>query len=801
MNRLVVVGNGMAGVACVEQILKFRQDFEITIFGDETHVNYNRIMLSSILAGEKTADDIVLNGIDWYQRNGIRAKLGTPVVDIDSGRKVVIDAAGGETPFDKLILATGSSPFIPQVEGLDKKNVHVFRTLDDTRALMEKSRPGCKAVVIGGGLLGLEAARGLQVQGCQVSVVHLMDTLMERQLDAAGGAYLRRKMETLGVRVLTGKRTAEFLGNGSVEGLRLACGEELEAGLVVIAAGIRPNVDLARKAGLEVRRGIVVNDFMETSNGSIFAVGECTEHNGQTFGLVAPLFEQGKVLAATITGNRGPVFTGASPAAKLKIMGVDVFSAGSIDSEEPGVETVRYEDPALGIYKKLLLKDNKLHGVILVGDASDDHKYADWLRSGVDLTPHRRHLLFPPPGEDAGLDVAQIPDSDTVCGCMGVTKGVIIEAIHQHGVATMAQLKDRTRASTGCGSCSGLCSRLLKAVVPEFEEDGRKVLCACVPFTQEQLREMVRTQQLRAVQDVLDIYGNGRGCEICKPALSYIVDMVWCGGHEEDRSARYINDRVHANIQKDGTFSVVPRMRGGLTTPAELRRIADVAEKYQVPMVKVTGSQRLDLLGVKKADLPAIWDELGMPSGQAYTKGVRMVKTCVGSQFCRFGTQDSITAGIELERRLENLYTPHKFKAAVVGCPRNCAEATVKDVGMVGQEGSWQIVVGGAAGKGVRKADLLATVETTESALEACELFFQYYRENANYLERTYDFVERLGIEKVRKESVYATPEARHALLERLRKSKDKSYDAWMERVRPRPTQFVSIQTMESIPV
>jgi nitrite reductase (NADH) large subunit len=482
-------------------------------------------------------------------------------------------------------------------------------------------------------------------------------------------------------------------------------------------------------------------------------------------------------------------------------MGVDVFSAGSIDDSEPGVETIRYEDPALGIYKKLLLKGNRLHGVILVGDASDDHRYTGWMRNNTDLTPHRRHLLFPPPAEDAGLDVAQIPDSDTVCGCMGVTKGDIIHAIHQHGISTMGQLKDRTRASTGCGSCGNLCSRLLKAVAPEFEEDKQKVLCACVPFPQEKVREIVRSQKMRSVQDVLDIYGNGKGCEICKPALSYIVDMVWCGDHEEDRSARFINDRVHANIQKDGTFSVVPRMRGGVTTPAELRKIADVAEKYKVPMVKVTGSQRLDLLGVKKADLPLIWEELGMPSGQAYSKGVRMVKTCVGSQFCRFGTQDSITAGIDLERRLENLYTPHKFKMGVVGCPRNCAEATVKDLGMVGQEGNWQIVVGGAAGKGVRKADLLVTVGSTEDALQACELFFQYYRENANYLERTYDFVERLGIEKVRKETVYATNDVREALLDRLKKSRDKSYDAWMERVRPRPSQFVEIQPMEAVHV
>lgn len=799
MRKLVVVGNGMAGVACVEQILKYRHDFEITIFGEETHVNYNRILLSSVLAGEKSFDEIVLNDVDWYQSNHIQARLGRKITGIDSAARVVTDSDGVQTPFDKLILATGSSAFIPPLEGVDKENVHVFRTLDDTRALIEKSGPGRKAVVIGGGLLGLEAARGLQVQGCEVTVVHLAQTLMERQLDSEGGRYLARKIENMGVRLKLGRQTQSLLGNGRVEGLRFSCGEEVEADLVVIAAGIRPNTDLGKLAGLEVRRGIVVDDEMRTSHPDIFAVGECTEHRGQVFGLVAPLIEQGKVLAAAITGNGEAKFSGASPATKLKIMGVDVFSAGEIGDSEEGIETIRYEDPALGIYKKLLVKENRLRGVILVGDTSDDHRYLDWLRGGADLSGQRRHLLFPPPVADKGHDVAEMADSYTVCGCNGVTKGDIIQAIHQHGINTLAQLKDRTRASTGCGSCSGLCSDLLRAVAPGFAEEKQKVLCGCVPFPQEQLRDIIRSQQLRSVQDVLDIYGNGKGCEVCKPALSYLVDVVACGEHAEDRSARFINDRVHANIQKDGTFSVVPRIRGGVTSPEELRKIADVAEKYKVPMVKITGSQRIDLLGVKKSDLPKIWADLDMPSGQAYAKGLRMVKTCVGSTFCRFGTQDSIATGIDLERRLENLYTPHKVKLGVVGCPRNCAEATVKDIGLVGQEGSWQVVVGGAAGKGVRKADLLITTETTEEAVEAAELFFQYYRENANYLERTYDFVERLGIEKVRKATVYATPEVRRGLIDRLRKSKEKSYDAWLERNNPRPTQFVEIQPMEHV--
>ena len=799
MRKLVVVGNGMAGMACVEQILGYAHDFDITVFGDETHVNYNRVLLSSVLAGEKPDDDIVINPLEWYQQHRIALRLGVRIVDVDPVAKTVTGNDGSITAYDTLLLATGSRAWMPPVEGLDREGVFVFRTLDDTRELLGRAGQGVKAVVIGGGLLGLEAARGLQVRGCDVTVVHLAATLMERQLDPVGGEYLSAAMRQLGVEVMLGRTTTAILGDGRVEGVQFVDGTRIEADLVVVAAGIRPNVELGRRAGLTVNRGIVVNDHMETSNPDIFAVGECVEHQGVCYGLVAPLVEQGRVLAATLTGNKGPTYTGSIQAAKLKVMGVDVFSAGEW-ADTPGTDTIRYEDPALGIYKRLSLRDGRLSGLILIGDTSDNHRYMEWIRTQADLTASRRHLLFPPPAADTGLDVAGMPDTATICGCVGVTKGTIIDAIHRRGVRTLSQLKDCTRASTSCGSCTGLCQDLLRAVAPGFEEETKRVICACLPFAEDQLREILRSQRLKAVQDVLDIYGNGQGCEICKPALSYMLDMLWCGDHAEDRSARFINDRVHANIQKDGTFSVIPRMRGGVTTPDELRRIADVADKYQVPMVKVTGSQRIDLLGVKKADLPKVWADLGMPSGQAYTKGVRMVKTCVGTEFCRFGTQDSTSAGIELERRLEQLFTPHKVKMATVGCPRNCAEATVKDIGLIGQEGGWQVVVGGAAGKSVRKADLLTTVETTDEALEAAELFFQYYREHANYLERSYDFVERVGIEKVRKDTVYAPEAVRAGLLDRLRKSKARARDPWLEGQRPvNPTQFIPLRPVEEV--
>jgi nitrite reductase (NADH) large subunit len=799
--KLVVIGNGMAGMACLEQILKYKPRFEVTVFGDETYPNYNRIQLSAVLAGDKKPHDIVINDVDWYLRNQITLRLGLRIIGIDAKKHAVTADDGGTARYDKLIIATGSSAFVPPIPGVeDRPNVFVFRTLEDTKRILACSAEGKRAVVIGGGLLGLEAARGLQLRGCDVTVVHLMPTLMERQLDATGGRYLAAKIEALGVRVLLGKKTAAILGGEEAEAVQFSDGETVPADLVVIAAGIRPNAELGRKAGLEVNRGIVVNDYLETSDPHIFAVGECTEHRGVNYGLVGPLLEQGKVLAAVINGDRSESFTGSVQAAKLKVMGVDVFSAGAIGEDAEGSEVVRYEDPALGIYRKLILRDHRLAGAILVGDIDDSARYMEWLRRGTDLKKQRRWLLFPEPVADSGSSVAAISDSHVVCGCMGVTKGAIIRAVHENGICTMSQLKGETRASTGCGSCVAQCQELLRAVSPHFEEEQKTNLCACVPFPDAQIREIVRAQRLKSVQEILDVYGNGMGCEVCRPALSYIVDLIWCGDHDEDRSSRFINDRVHANIQRDGTFSVVPRMRGGVTTPAELRRIAGVAEKYNVSMVKVTGSQRIDLLGVQKQDLPSIWADLGMPSGQAYTKGVRMVKTCVGTDFCRFGTQDSIATGIELERRLENLYTPHKTKMAVVGCPRNCAEATVKDIGLVGQEGSWQVVVGGAAGKKVRKADVLITVETTEAALEAAQLFFQYYRENGNYLERTYDFIERVGIERVRRETVYAAQPVRQGLLDRLARSKALSKDAWLEGQEPRTSnQFVQIQPIDPV--
>lgn len=772
----------MAGMACLDSILKRKPNFKITVLSEEPYYNYNRILLSAVLSGEKSIDEIYINTKEWYDKNNIMLCRGTKAVDVDSKSKLIFTADGSSIAYDLLLLATGSNPFVPPIEGVNQKGVFTFRNMADTENILEACQTAKQAVVIGGGLLGLEAARGILNQGVRVTVVHLMNRLMEVQLDEVGGQFLKREIEKLGITVLLNQNTSRIMGDEHVEGVMFKDGSIVEADMVVIACGIRPNVELAKKAGLQVNRGIVVNDFLETSDPNIFAVGECVEHQGKVYGLVAPLYDQGKVLAATITGDKGPAYEGSVLATKLKVMGIELFSAGDFKAAEPDKEVVAYQDHAFGIYKKVVIHQSRVVGTILIGDASDANRFLEMMRKKERIGDKRHRLLFEQPPAVAGspTDVMSRPDSDTICGCIGVTKGQIIQAIRGNGLKTVSEVKACTKASSGCGTCACLVQDILKVVAgADFQEEKKTVLCSCVPFPKEQIRTMITTQKLKSVQDILDIYGNGVGCSLCKPALSFIVDEVHCGEHKEDRSARFINDRVHANIQRDGTFSVVPRMRGGVTNPTELRKIADVAEKYNVPMVKVTGSQRLDLLGVKKEDLPKIWAELGMTSGYAYAKAVRMVKSCVGTDFCRYGTQDSIATGIQLETLLEGLYTPAKVKMGVVGCPRNCAEATVKDIGLVGIEGGWQVVIGGAAGKIVRAADILVTVKTTEEALEAALLFFQYYRENGEYLERTYDFVVRVGLETIRRETILASEETKKGFLSRLQKAKAKAVNPW----------------------
>jgi nitrite reductase (NADH) large subunit len=793
--RLVVVGNGMVAAAFLEEIVAGGDRFEVTVFGAEPYPAYDRIKLSSVLAGQCDPESLTLLDADWYSDHGVTLRAACEVVAVDRERRLVRDHTGAETPYDVCVLATGSDPVVPPIEGAHRGGVHTFRTLRDVDDIIEAGRASSSAVVIGGGLLGLEAAYGLRRRQVDVSVVHLVDRLMERQLDAVGARVLRDELERMGMRVVMPAETASILGNGRVEAIALRDGRVLDADLVVVACGIRPAVGLARDCGLTVGRGIVVDDQLRTSDPHVYAIGECTEHRGLLYGIVAPLNLQARVLAAHLRGDENAAFGGGIPATTLKVAGVHVFSAGAVDAEA-GDDLLTLEDTGSGIYKRVLIQDQRLRGAILVGDLSTAPQITAVIAGGAHVNGNRLALVAAPTGEPPQSVAAGLADDAVVCGCNGVTKGTIVTAIREQGCSTRAEVTRCTRASGSCGSCGAIVDGLLAACGVEAGASTEEPdLCACVPLGLHALRDAIRQRDLRSVQAVLESLGNGTGCARCKVALSYHLDAWWCGDYEEDRSARFINDRVHANIQRDGTFSVVPRMFGGITTPAELRRIADVADRYAVPMVKVTGGQRLDLLGVRKEDLPAIWRDLGIVSGHAYAKAVRTVKTCVGSDFCRFGVGDSTALGIAFERMIWGLYTPHKLKSGVTGCPRNCAEVTVKDVGLVGIATGWEIYVGGAAGMSVRKGDLLCTVATPEEALRCVALFVQHYREEARYLERTYHYLQRVGVEAVRAATVDAPAEEQAGLLVRFALSKSRVREPWStEGAAPRtPGQFGSL--------
>ena len=772
----MVVGNGMVSVTLLDQLVRREADWRITVLGDEPHPAYDRIGLSQVLAGERTAGDLPLRPADWYARHRIELRTGCPALTLDLERRR-LGTSEGDIDFDACVLATGSVPFVPPIPGVELDGVLGFRTLADVGDLVRRAGVGGRAVVIGGGLLGLEAARGLLARGMQVTVVHLMDRLMERQLDHGAGALLREELTRMGMRVLLEASTERIEGRGRVEAVVLAGGTTLPAELVVMCAGIKPNVALADSAGLDVGRGIRVDDGMATSAPGAYAVGECAEHRGVTYGLVPPLYEQAAVLAGRLAGDQSAGFQALVTATRLKVAGVDVF-AGGRTVPEPGDQEVLLRDDGRGVYKKLVLREEVLVGVALVGDLGPMAAAADALTRGGRVRDRLAMLGAgrsdgPPPGAD-------LPDDAIVCGCNGVTKATIVAAIRRSGGCTTRACVARcTRASSSCGSCGTVVEGLLKsagAAVPAASAPG---VCACVPLPRTVLRERVRDLGLRSVSEVLSRIGDGVGCHRCRPALSYYLDVWWCGDHREEPAARHVNDRVHANIQRDGTFSVVPRIRGGVTSPAELRRIADVAERYGVRTVKITGGQRIDLLGVRKQDLPAVWADLGIPSGHAYTKAVRTVKSCVGSEWCRFGVGDSTDLAVRLEALLEGLYTPHKLKLGVTGCPRNCAEVTVKDLGIVAVVGGWELYVAGAAGMSVRKGDLLCTVPTAERALEEAAIAVQHYREEAEYLERMYHFVPRVGIESFRAATAGASGEQRQGLLERFRSSRARARDPW----------------------
>ena len=777
--KLVLVGNGMAGVRTVEELLKLAPDmYDIAVFGAEPHGNYNRILLSPVLSGEMKLPEIMLNDLDWYRDKGITLHAGKKVEKIDRIRRKVIATDGTEEAYDRLLLATGSTPFMPPIPGRDLPGVLAYRDIADTEAMIEAAQAHRHAVVIGGGLLGLEAANGLKLRGMDVTVVHLAGWLMERQLDQVSADMLQASLETRGLTFLLGKQTEAFVQgeSGRVCAVRMKDGLEIPADLVVVAAGIRPNTTLAEAAGLHCSRGIVVNDTLQTFDPRIYAVGECVAHRGVAYGLVAPLFEQGKVAANHLANYGIARYGGSSVSTKLKVTGIDVFSAGNFTGNERTEEIVLH-DRSSGVYKKLVIENERLIGAVLYGDTADSAWYFQLMRDGKDIRDIRDHLMFGQNhigdvGHQGKSNAATLPDTFEVCGCNGVCKGTIVKAIKEKGLFSLDDVRKHTKASSSCGSCTGLVEQILASTVGgayQAAESKTKPLCNCTEHTHAEVRRAIREQRLLSIAEAMRFmeWHAPDGCPTCRPALNYYIISTWPHEAKDDPQSRFINERAHANIQKDGTFSVVPRMWGGLTTPDELRRIADVAEKYAIPTVKVTGGQRIDLLGIKKADLPGVWADLGMPSGHAYGKSIRTVKTCVGSEHCRFGTQQSMSMGVDLEKMLYGMWAPHKVKLAVSGCPRNCAEAGIKDVGVIGVDSGWEIYVAGNGGIKTEVAQFLCKVKTREEAMEVTAAFLQLYREEGWYLERTVHYVQRVGLDHV-KQAVVEDLEKRRALHARM---------------------------------
>lgn len=777
--KLLLIGNGMAGIRAIEEVLKLKpNEFEITVFGSEPYPNYNRIQLSKVLQGDTDVSDITLNEWQWYEDNNIRLYPGETVINIDKTNQVVYTDKGREELYDKLIIATGSKAFILPLPGADKEGVTGFRDIKDCEKMIEYSKKYKKAAVIGAGLLGLEAARGLLNLGMEVDVIHINDYLMDRQLDESAGRLLEKELKKQGMNFLLNKQTVEITGDEKVSGLKFNDGEEIEADLIVMAVGIKPNVALAIENGIKVNQGIIVNDYMETETPNIFAVGECVEHQEMVYGLVAPLYEQGQALAKQLCGVPCAGYQGTVVSTQLKVSGVDVFSTGKI-IEDKNTKSIKVFDEWNGTYKKLIVEEGKLVGAVLFGDTKDGTRLLSLIKKAANVEEY----LHANDTEQSGASlVAEMPDDELICGCNGVSKGTIVDAINSKGLKSLEEVKGCTNASRSCGTCKSLVSDLLEYTLGDDYNENQKVsVCGCTTLSRDEVIEEIKEKGLTHTREVMNVLGweNEEGCSKCKPALNYYLGMLNPTDYEDEKESRYVNERLHANIQKDGTFSVIPRMYGGVTNAVDLRKIADAADKYDVGMIKLTGGQRINLLGVKKQDLPDMWADLGMKSGHAYQKGLRTVKTCVGSEFCRFGTQDSTGMGIKLEKKFEGISGPHKLKMAVSACPRNCAEGGIKDVGIVGLDGVWELHVGGNGGTELRQGDLLCKVKTEDEVMEWVGAYLQYYRETGNYLERTSSWVDRLGIDHVKE--ILAVKDTRDELNIRMDIALDAIQEPWSE--------------------
>ncbi|HZG73492.1 MAG TPA: nitrite reductase large subunit NirB [Chondromyces sp.] len=766
--KLVLIGNGMAGMHCIEEILENNPDlFNITIFGGEPYGNYNRILLSSVLQGGASFQDITINNRKWYEEHNIQLFTGETVVTIDIENKMIKTDKQREMSYDKLIIATGSVPFIPAIPGIDKEGVISFRTIKDCQTMIEASKQYKKAAVIGGGLLGLEAAKGLLNLGMEVNVVHISRSLMEKQLDATASNMLREELERQGMNTLLEKETEEIIGTNYVQGVRFKDGTEIEANLVVMAAGVRPNIQLAKESGIATNRAILVNDYLETSISDIYAVGECVEHQGMVYGLVKPLYEQGEVLAKHICGIECEGYKGSVLSTQLKISGVDVFSAGQFIDDET-TKSIIIHDEFNAIYKKIVFQENKMMGAVLFGDTSDGSKLLNMILENKELSDDEKAELYQSSGKKKS-SVTHMAHSDIICNCNAVTKGSIIEAVQQEGLATVEQVKKCTKASGSCGGCKPLVKELLTYIHSDtFDEViEQKTMCSCTNLTEDQIVREIQMRNLISVQEVMESmnWQQSGGCPTCRGALNYYLEMIH-PNFESKRDALFISECMNATRQSDGRYTIIPQIYGGIVTAQQLRKIANVVEKYEIPKMVVMSGQRIHLMGVKKEDLQDIWKDLNMPLIPLDKFRIQSVEIYINEEICPCDQTLSINLAVRLEKQLEYLKTPQRVKMSVAACIHNAEKAMTNDVGIIRIDRGWELYVGGSGGQDTRTGELLYVASSTEEAQEMAVVFIQYYRETANYLEYTGKWIERMGLIHIRE--VLFDRELRSQLLERL---------------------------------
>jgi nitrite reductase (NADH) large subunit len=753
MIKIIVVGNGMVGYKFCEKLRKdySATDAEVVVYGEEPRPAYDRVHLSGYFSGV-SAEDLYMAPMNWYRENEIALHTGELVTEIDCINKVITTHKGNKEAYDFLVLATGSSAFVPSIPGVERHGVFVYRTIEDLNQIISYSKSIKRAAVLGGGLLGLEAAKALLDLSLETHVVEFADRLMPRQLDDVGSEILSKKLGSLGIDILTGKATKEILGNGKLEGLSFTDGSHLDVEMLVISAGIRPRDELAKATDLatHIRGGVLVNEQLQTSQSDIYAIGEVACYNNMIYGLVAPGYEMAEVVINQIFGDRKRLFQGFDMSTKLKLIGVDVGSFGNPFGDGENARSLTYKNEDKGIYKRLnISQDGKyLLGGILVGDADDYNILHQMVQNRMKLPSNPEALLFKNSGSEdgAGLGIDSLPETAQICSCENVTKGRIEGVVKSKDDCSLKDIKEETRACTGCGGCTPMVTDIIKLTLESLGKKVKNHICSHFEFSRQELYDLIKINEIRSFPQLLKNYGSGHGCEICKPIVASLLASIYNEPAIVHDAIQDTNDRFLANIQRGGSYSVVPRIPGGEITPDKLLAIGRVAKKYGL-YTKITGGQRIDLFGARLDQLPLIWEELidaGFESGHAYAKSLRTIKSCVGSTWCRYGVQDSVSFAIRVEERYKGLRAPHKIKGAVSGCIRECAEAQSKDFGIIATEKGWNLYVCGNGGARPQHAQLLATDVDSETCIKLIDRFLMYYIKTAAPLTRTATWLNKL---------------------------------------------------------